>query len=513
MDKKNAIEMETIENDKLGSSQVVSVDQHSSWAEQLGYLNKCRHAVLAATACSSAAVLVGFDLSLIGSIIANKEYVKSFGVYDSDTGTWTLPASQQLVWTIVQFGSAFLGAFASGLGNDKFGRQILFYIFIGLTTIGTTIELVSPNWKVWVVAKLFMGWAMGSMWACTPTYVSELVPQQLRGFMLALFQFWIMLGSFLASCVLEGTSRIDDAWSWKAAVISQYGMGFICLVSFVFLVPESPYYLIRNGKIDKARDALLKLRKGEPDYDVNLDIEAITQTLAHEEEASRSSASYLECFRGSNLRRTLLACLPLVMQQFAGYQLCGGYLAYFLTLSGLKSPFLITVVSFFLGMMAVLVAFVLIEKVGRRTQFLGGAFGMLPCLAVISVLGFKGVGTTANGNSLAAFSIIWNILYFLSLGAVGWTITGEMSSLRLRAKTTSIAAGVNSLLSLASSVGIPYLLNAEELNLGPKAALCFLVPSVFLSLLAYFVVPETKGKSFDELNRLFEAKTPAREFV
>jgi hypothetical protein len=86
---------------------------------------------LTATACSSAAVLVGFDLSLIGSIIANKEYVKSFGVYDSDTGTWTLPASQQLVWTIVQFGSAFLGAFASGLGNDKFGRQILFYIFIG----------------------------------------------------------------------------------------------------------------------------------------------------------------------------------------------------------------------------------------------------------------------------------------------------------------------------------------------------------------------------------------------
>ncbi|WAO87198.1 High-affinity glucose transporter HXT2 [Fusarium falciforme] len=513
MDKENVIEMEAIEDPKPGSFQVVSTGQQSSWAAQFAYLKKCRQSVFAATACSSAAVLVGFDLTLIGSIIANKQYVKSFGVYDSNAETWTLPASQQLVWTIVQFGAAFLGAFAAGLGNDKFGRQILFYMFIAFTTIGTTIELVSPNWKVWVVAKLFMGWAMGSMWACTPTYVSELVPQQLRGFMLALFQFWIMLGSFLASCVLEGTSRIDNAWSWKAAVVSQYGMGLVCLVSFVSLVPESPYYLIRNGKIDKAKDALLKLRKGEPDYDVDMDIESITQTMAHEKEASQSSASYLDCFRGSDLRRTLLACLPLVMQQVAGYQLCGGYLAYFLTLSGLNSPFVITVVSFFLGMIAVLVAFALIEKVGRRTQFLGGALGMLPCLAVIAILGFVGVGTTANGNSLAAFSIIWNVLYFLSLGAVGWTITGEMSSLRLRAKTTSIAAGVNSLLSLASSVGIPYLLNAEELNLGPKAALCFLVPSTFLSLLAYFVVPETKGKSFDDLNRLFEAKTPAREFV
>jgi MFS transporter, SP family, general alpha glucoside:H+ symporter len=85
---------------------------------------------LTATACSSAAVLVGFDLTLIGSIIANKQYVKSFGVYDSKAETWTLPASQQLVWTIVQFGAAFLGAFAAGLGNDKFGRQTLFYMFI-----------------------------------------------------------------------------------------------------------------------------------------------------------------------------------------------------------------------------------------------------------------------------------------------------------------------------------------------------------------------------------------------
>lgn len=85
---------------------------------------------LIATACSSAAVLVGFGLTLIGSIIANKEYVKSFGVYHSHTGAWTLPASQQLVWTIVQFSAAFLGAFAAGLGNDKFGRQILFYVFI-----------------------------------------------------------------------------------------------------------------------------------------------------------------------------------------------------------------------------------------------------------------------------------------------------------------------------------------------------------------------------------------------
>jgi hypothetical protein len=99
----------------------------------------------------------------------------------------------------------------------------------------------------------------------------------------------------------------------------------------------------------------------------------------------------------------------------------------------------------------------------------------------------------------------------MSVGAVGWTIVGEISSSRLRAKTTSLAAISSSLCNMAWSVAIPYLVNAEEANLGPKSGLVFL-GSGFLAVVAFFSVPETKGKTFHELDDMFIARLPARKF-
>jgi hypothetical protein len=95
---------------------------------------------------------------------------------------------------------------------------------------------------------------------------------------------------------------------------------------------------------------------------------------------------------------------------------------------------------------------------------------------------------------------------------VGWTITSEMSSSRLRSKTNGLAAGVNSLFNMAWSIAIPYLVNAENANLGAKSGFVYFGPGICLLFLAYFVVPETKGKTFGELDVLFEARTPARKF-
>ncbi|EEU34908.1 uncharacterized protein NECHADRAFT_39701 [Fusarium vanettenii 77-13-4] len=483
-----------------------------TWGERFLELKKSWRATLASIACSSLAVLIGYDLTLIGSIIANREFVIQFGLYDQDLQVWTLPASRQLVWTICQFVAAIVGAFIVGTLNDMFGRRICFFLTVALTMIGTVTELFSPDWKVWVVAKVLFGLAMGFMQGNTPTYISELAPIHIRGFLLSLFQFWITLGSFLASCVLEGTSHIQGRWSWKAAVVSQFGLGLLSFALFILLVPESPYYLTSKAHYDTALKALQTLRGRESGYSAEADLEVIKTTISHERENSADQASFFDCFKGVDRRRTFLACLPMVMQQFSGFPLCGNYLAYFLSLSGLSNAFLITVISNLLSIVAIGVAFSLIEQVGRRPQLLFGIFFMVPCLIAISILGWVGVGTGGNGRALAAFSVIWNVLYFLSLGAIGWTIVGEISSTRLRAKTTAIATAVNAVINMAWAIAIPYLINADEANLGPKAGLIFLGPLVFLSFIAFWTVPETKGKSFSELDNLFEMRTPARKF-
>lgn len=382
-----------------------------------------------------------------------------------------------------------------------------------LTIAGTLVELFSPDWKVWIVAKLLMGAAMGSMQANTQTFVSEVTPVEIRGFTLSLFQFWIILGSLIAACVLQATSSINNSWSWKAAVITQFVPAVLAVLIFIPFVPESPYYLVGKGRLEDARRSLAKIR-GAGDHDLDAELREIQDTLEQERQQSsgNSSSSYLECFQRTDLLRTLIACLPLVMQIFMGYPLCGNYLAYFLTLSGVDDAFLITVISILFSMLAAILAFVLIERVGRRPQLLIGTYGMLACLLVISLLGFLGRGQLWNSRALAAFCIIWAIFYYVSVGAVGWTIVGEISSSRLRAKTTSLAAVSSSLFNMGWSIAIPYLVNAEEANLGPKAGLIFLGCGTVLAVIAFFSVPETKGKTFHQLDNLFAARLPARKF-
>lgn len=380
-----------------------------------------------------------------------------------------------------------------------------------LTFVGTLIELFSPDWKVWIAAKLVFGLAMGLMQSSVPPYVAEIAPSHIRGFLLASFQFWIQFGALVAACVLEPTSKVTGYWGWRSSIISQIGLGLLCLGLFIPLVPESPYHLVTKDRKDAARAALLKLRGSEVGYNVDEDLTDITNTIEHSREGKEGSASYIECFKGSNLRRTFLACLPMVMQHFIGYPLCGNYLAYFLTLSGVHNSFLITLIALICALAAIIVAFILIENIGRRPQYLFGTFAILPLLLCIGILGFL-KPTAAVLKGVSALCIIWAFLWYLSVGAVGWTLVGEISSTRLRSKTTSLAALVNSLFNMGWSIAIPYMVNKENANLGPKAALIFFAPSVGFAILAFFVIPETKGKTFAHLDQLFERRTPARAF-
>ncbi|SPO07216.1 uncharacterized protein DNG_09910 [Cephalotrichum gorgonifer] len=483
-----------------------------AWKEQLQQLWVSKRAAAACLACSMGAVLVGYDMTMIGSIIANVEFVQQFGVYHSESETWTLPASTQLYWTVIQYVCAMAAAVTSGALNDTFGRRPVFICIVFCTFAGAIIELVAPSWKIFIIAKVLFGGAMGLMQGTIPAYVSELAPRHLRGFLLALFNFWIVLGSFIGSGVLEGTSGVEGAWSWKGAIVSQIPLGALTLTVFICLVPESPYYLVSRSRMDAARASLLRLRKNEPGYNVDEDLADVSESLSRPLQGKATKqASYLELFQGPNLRRTLIACLPMAMQHFLGFSLCGTYLPYFLSLSGVDRPFVITVISTAVSTLATLCAVALIEVVGRRPQYIFGSSSILPCLLCIGILGFI-EPTSAVMTGVSALCIIWAFFWYLSVGAVGWVIAGEMATPRLRPKTVGVAAMANSLINMGWSIAIPYLVNAENANLGPKVGLVFFAPSVCFAVVAFFMIPETKGKSFQQLDQLFEARTPARRF-
>jgi MFS family permease len=184
------------------------------------------------------------------------------------------------------------------------------------------VELFSTNWKIWIVAKIFMGSAMGSMQANTQTFVSEITPTAIRGLTLSLFQFWIIIGQLIASCVLEGTSHVHSSWSWRGAVVSQFGPAIFCLAMFFAFVPESPYYLISRGRLDDARASLARLRGGDngsSNSTLDDEVGQIHEILQHERQSrDADSVSYLECFRGTNLDPTVAHSLSWLILYLKG---------------------------------------------------------------------------------------------------------------------------------------------------------------------------------------------------
>ena len=233
-------------------------------------------------------------------------------------------------------------------------------------------------------------------------------------------------------------------------------------------------------------------------------------TDAIEKEVSEGT-SYLDCFRGTDLRRTEIACITFVGQISSGAQfaysatfffeqagIAAGN-AYKLNLGDTAVAFCGTVGSWFL-----------MRRFGRRGLYISGMMSTFTCLMII---GFLDLGTK---HSLVwgqvAMCFLWLFTYSLTVGSVGWTVPAEVSSTRLRSKTIVLARNSYYISQIAANVIEPYFINPNEWNLHGKTGF-FWAGTTFCSLVwAFFRLPETKNRTYDELDVMFTNKVPTRKF-
>lgn len=157
---------------------------------------------------------------------------------------------------------------------------------------------------------------MGLLSATVPLYQSETAPKWIRGTVVGCYQFSIAIGVFLSAIVANGTKDLNDTGSYRIPVAIQFVFGLIMIVGMIFL-PETPRYLIRNGKYDAAAKSLSVLRR------LSTDNPALVEELAeirgnHEYELSIGSSSYLNCFRKPIRKRLLTGCALQALQQLTG---------------------------------------------------------------------------------------------------------------------------------------------------------------------------------------------------
>lgn len=225
-----------------------------------------------------------------------------------------------------------------------------------------------------------------------------------------------------------------------------------------------------------------------------------------------SGASYFDCFRGTDLRRTEIACTT-----FAAQCLCeqlGGNPTYFFEQAGVATSqsFKMTVGSLGLACVGVFVSLWLIGFVGRRMLYVAG-LGALSVLQIIVGIVSACSSSIASNFAQAGLIMFWLFVFYITLGPICFPIISEISSTRLRAKTVCLARNSYYIASNVAGIITPYMLNPTSGDLKGKTAVFWGGSAALYFLWAYFRLPETKDRTYEELDLLFSWKVPARKFA
>lgn len=344
-----------------------------------------------------------------------------------------------------------------------------------------------------------------------PAYASELCPMAFRPYMTAYTNMCFAIGQFISAGVLQGLLHREDQWSYRIAYAVQWAWP-APLMLVAWFMPESPWWLVRKGRMADAQHSLERLMAEHEKPQAKNVVAMMAHTNEIEMETT-SGSNYLDCFKGYDLRRTEIACVIFAGQVLSGSQFAysGTYFfeqagmsaddAYKLGLGGTAVAFVGTILSWFLMRVA-----------GRRTIYLGGMASMCTCLLIIGFLTLdKGSGSAMWTQS--AFCILWLFSFSLSAGPIGWAIPAEVSSTRLRSKTISLARNSYYVVQIIANVIEPYFMNPDELNWKGYTGF-FWFGTAFLTLIwAFFRLPETRGRTYEEMDLMFAAKVPTRKFA
>jgi SP family general alpha glucoside:H+ symporter-like MFS transporter len=409
-----------------------------------------------------------------------------------------------------------LGLFINGWASERFGYRYTIMTCLVLVTAWTAIFFTAQNVQALLVAEILCGIPWGVFQTLTITYASEVCPVALRGYLTTYVNFCWGLGQLIGIGVIKGVLNRHDQWAYRIPYSLQW-MWPLPLFIGILLAPESPWWLIRKGRIEDAKRALLRLTSlnRETDFDADETIAMMVHTTALEQKIT-AGASYWDCFKGTDLRRTEIVCMVWAIQNLSGNAF-SNYSTYFLQQAGLSqsNAYNFAMGQYSINMVGVFGAwFLMTLGIGRRSLYLFGLCGLCTMLFVIGFLGLvPAEHRNQASNATGGLMIAWALFYQLSVGTVCYSLVSELSTRRLQIKTVVLGRNLYNIVGIITGVLTPYMVNPSAWNWKNYtgffwAGLCFLC-----IIYTYFRVPEPRGRSFAELDLLFERGVSARKFA
>jgi len=225
-----------------------------------------------------------------------------------------------------------VGALVAGYPMDLFGRKRTFAACVVMTGALIFIQFFARSLSVLLVGELLGGLVLGCYVVIAPAYASEVCPMAIRGHLTSYVNLCFVMGQLLGNGVTAGTSQLDSHWAYSIPFALQW-FWVAVIIPGSFWVPESPWWLVRRGRMEEAENALRRL--ASPRVNVAATLAVIVETDRLELELEMGS-TYWDCFRGENLRRTEISVGVYCTQVLSGIYLIN-YGTYFFHLAGLPT--------------------------------------------------------------------------------------------------------------------------------------------------------------------------------
>ncbi|KAE8142399.1 general substrate transporter [Aspergillus pseudotamarii] len=470
----------------------------------------------AATLASLGGFSMGYDMGVISIINVMEPFHQAFPKAETSFGKGLMTGMLLL--------GAFIGCIFMSYLSDRISRKWAITAMVVAFDIGAILQTAAVNYDMLVAGRFIGGIGVGTLAMGAPLYISEISPPNMRGTLLVLESISISLGVVIAYWITFGTRHMTG----EACFRLPFGLQMVSATALglgIHFFPYSPRWLALVNRDAECLTSLTKLRNlPATDERVQIEYNSIISEVRFQkivQERKHPGAkglkleilSWFDLFSKGTLKRTAVGCGIAFFQQFSGINAFIYYAPTLFESLGQSSEMSLILSGVFnvLQFVAAIICFLLIEKIGRRPLAIGGAFGMAGAYVIIAVL--SGVyskdwqANMAAGWACVAMAFVFILLYGVSYSPLGWALPSEVFSTTSRSKGVALSTCVIWLSDFIIGLITPSMLADIEY----RTYIFFAVMCFVAGIWAILLVPETSGKSLEEIDELFGDDSAKKE--
>ncbi|EIT80967.1 putative transporter [Aspergillus oryzae 100-8] len=473
-------------------------------------------------------LVYGYNQGMFAQILTMRSFIDATQGYAEHTGT-----AQGMLTSILELG-AWLGTLANGYLADALGRRVTVVVAVVVFCVGVIVQACTTNPDFVYAGRFVTGLGVGNLSMIVPLYNAELAPPEIRGSLVAVQQLAITFGIMVSFWIGYGTNFIGGTGegqsiaAWEIPVCIQILPALVLAVGMMLFMPQSPRHLMNQGREEECLQTVARLRDASVD-DMLVRIEFLEMKALRmfEEETARKKYpqyqdgsfksrfmigvhDYMSLITDKSLfKRTTVACLIMVFQQWNGIN--APQIFKDLELGGTTTSLLATGVAGIFEFVFTIPAVLWVDNIGRKKILIAGGIGMAVCHFIVAgIIGsYQHTFAEHKAPGWVAVVFVWIFIinFAYSWGPVAWIVVSEVYPLSMRAKGVSIGGSSNWLNNFAVGLSTSPFLSAS--NYGTFIFFgCITTIGVFW---VWFLVPETKGRTLEEMDELFGSGGMAAE--